>query len=373
MLSISNNAQSKIESNAKSSIFRSQVKKQKNSKQMSNQKITFLHPDFDKNIPGKVDRGVEVKSKHTLVALYSGNESTATTGCDSRANNFNEVSVFATKIHEIQDGDLDVGFVIPDEKSSFLLGCRNGEAVAGGPRYANRINYLPESVSKTAREIISILTISNNGDKITIQWIVDGIEGRVAESKEHRFRPCHETHRGEVFPCISLENRGQRVQFIPFDHVRYRSPTINVLLAEYRNQLKQGLISSSSGKDENDEVILQLHEKIARKQDALMAEKDEEIRMLKKKFEHSWDMFYPAVELAESQLELERVEHQKTKTQLDRKTAEFKDMEIYYLTREKESGQIRQREEDKNDDAVKVKIEPGLEKDETEEINDEKN
>src|SRR3989338_6131232 len=70
---------------------------------------TFLVPDFDKNVPDKINQNVEVKSKNTLSIKEAPDyhPAIATNGFSSKKDG---VHVYVTRIDSIGNGALIVGF-----------------------------------------------------------------------------------------------------------------------------------------------------------------------------------------------------------------------------------------------------------------------
>src|SRR3989338_3202744 len=69
----------------------------------------FLVPDFDKNIPDKVNQEVEVKSKNTLSAncAIESHPATASNGFSSKKDG---VYVYVTRVDDIGTGRVMAGF-----------------------------------------------------------------------------------------------------------------------------------------------------------------------------------------------------------------------------------------------------------------------
>src|SRR3989338_1629715 len=163
---------------------------------------TFLVPDFNKNIPNKINQNVEVKSKNILSIKEAPeyHSAIATNGFPPKKDG---VFVYVTRINNIGNGDVMVGFTDMATYDSTEEGFPGEELSGtsfycwGGKRYPGGADYLPRNIK--AEEIISVLTISNNGAKKEVQWIVDGNEGPV--------RDCTKDKDGfgngaEIFPCI---------------------------------------------------------------------------------------------------------------------------------------------------------------------------
>src|SRR3989338_8172453 len=199
---------------------------------------TFLVPDFDSNILNKINQNVEVTSKNVLSIKEASDwySAIATNGFPSKKDG---VYVYVTRIDNIGNASLNVGFTdmatydstkdgAPGHKfSGTSLNCFTGN------RWPGYVNYLLSiNITRKAKEIISILTISNNGTKKAVQWIVDGNEGLVVE--------CTNEEKGfgngdEIFPCVSFGAKGQQVTMIPLDQGKSRSPKIDQLMQEFNS------------------------------------------------------------------------------------------------------------------------------------------
>ena len=323
---------------------------------------TFLVPDFDKNVPNKIYQEIEVKSKNTL--SLKSREWTSVIASNGFPSKKDGVYVYVTRIDESENGVLTLGFTDSATYDSMTDVFPDGTSLycSGGFRFPGRIDYLPEDITAEAKEIISILIISNDGAKKEVQWIVDGNEGPVHD--------CTTEKNGfgngrEIFPCVSFASAGQ-VTTIPFDQVKSRSPKIDQLMQEFnsnknRNQSIVINQAPSTSTAQNDALISQLRDQIARSQDAAIAERDKQNQELKQLLalkDQQTERLIQSFERKDQQLELERAEHQKTRNLLHQIKMELKDVELYYLRlhQQNESGQRRQRE---GEEKFKVKEEPG--------------
>src|SRR3989338_3396046 len=90
---------------------------------------TFLVPDFDKNIPNKINQDVEVKSKNTLQSFGSGNwhPATATNGFSSKKDG---LLVYVTRIDQSGNGGFCVSFTEKATNDSTSSG-RPGDNFSG--------------------------------------------------------------------------------------------------------------------------------------------------------------------------------------------------------------------------------------------------
>jgi hypothetical protein len=90
-----------------------------------------------------------------------------------------------------------------------------------------RHNIIDGEISKEAKEIIVILTISNNGKKKEIRFLCDG--------KESKSSDVSEILNGDfLYPAISLFEKHQQITTIPIDQIEKRTTEINLLVFEYQ-------------------------------------------------------------------------------------------------------------------------------------------
>ena len=339
---------------------------------------SFLVPSFNKNIPDKINNNIDVVSEHMLINKthdLSAHPAIATRGFPA---NRDGTYVFVTYIEKIMNTPyIRIGFTSTAAHDSAKEGrpgygmngiCLNlnTRSLWGGNGVDDtqwQQKYLDRNIAKKAKEIISILKISNNGATKSVQFIVDGNEGPVHECAREHF----ENGGNEIFLVVTLYHKDQKLEFISFDKVKSRSPTIDALMKEF-NRNKPAVLSSapSTSTAENDALISQLRDRISRSQDALIQEKDKQLKEMREMYEKQLAVKDQQLatkdqqrDLSNQQLELERVEHQKTRNLLHQIKMELKDVELYYLRlhQQNESGQRRQREDEEQ---LAVKIEPGL-------------
>ena len=221
-------------------------------------------------------------------------------------------------------------------------------------RYPGDIAYLSSGITKKAKEIISILIISNNGRKKEVQWIVDGSEGPIHDVS-YDFETAN-----EMFPSISFCSQHDHLRMIPLDQVKSTSPKIEQLKKEFNNKNRNNVLppvsAPSTSTAENDTLISQLREQVARSQDLVIHQNDNQMKQMREMYEQQLKTKDDRTDLFLKQLELERAEHQKTRNLLHQIKMELKDVELYYLRlHQNESGQRRQRE---GEEEFKVKEEP---------------
>ncbi len=109
-------------------------------------------------------------------------------------------------------------------------------------------NIIDEEISKNAKEIIAVLSISNNGAKKEIRFLCDGYETQSSDVSEHL--------QGDlVFPVICLYAANQQVTTIPIDQIKTRTPEIERLILVH-HYLPQ--------RDELERTILHQHQILVR-------------------------------------------------------------------------------------------------------------
>jgi hypothetical protein len=93
-------------------------------------------------------------------------------------------------------------------------------------------NIIDGKISQNAKEIISILTISNNGKKKEIRFLCDGKETTTSDVSEGL--------KGDfLFPAICLGEMNQQVTAIQIDQIKTRTPEIENLIKEHQEQQQQ--------------------------------------------------------------------------------------------------------------------------------------
>src|SRR3989338_2100903 len=234
---------------------------------------TFLVSDFDDKMPNKINNNVSVESKNSL-SVTSAPLPLPAIATNGFPLNKDGVYVYVTRIDNIGSGHLFVGFTDKATYDSTKSGAPGdewaGHGFSGtslfcfyGKRYPGRVHYLDRNITADSKEIISILTISNNGTKKEVQWIVDGNEGPVQD--------CMNDKKGfgngdEIFPCLSLRSDDQQVTTIPFDQVKSRSPKIEQLLKEYssnhQSQAANNINQNREQQNDNDDSALVITQQV---------------------------------------------------------------------------------------------------------------
>lgn len=185
---------------------------------------TLLYPDFDRVTANKINDRITVVSPHVLEIQKTQeyHSAIATSGFPADRDG---TYVFATKILAIGSGAMMIGFT---DKSLFdaatygfpgwngltgtALGCYAGQV------YPRRIEYVAASGTRQAKEVVSILVISNNGSKKEVQWVVDGIMmGPVVDCGADFGKGP------EIFPLVSFGSNNQKIECVQLCDVAIRS------------------------------------------------------------------------------------------------------------------------------------------------------
>src|SRR3989338_39386 len=172
-------------------------------------------PSFNKNAANKINVCIGVVSEHVLLhhGPFGTHPAIAARGFPSDRDG---TYVFVTHIGEIINDApvITIGFTSTATHDSTKQGFpgfgMNGiglylekGTIWGGNGVDDKFWYQPYlngMITRRAKEIISILTISNNGTKKFVQFIVDGNEGPVHECDKKHFENGGE----EIFPVVTL-------------------------------------------------------------------------------------------------------------------------------------------------------------------------
>jgi hypothetical protein len=373
--------------------------------------MSFLNPPvFTKDIPHKISNKINVSGKNTLIKTCSREHVAIADGAfDAKVDG---KKIFCARVDYAGSYlNVRIGFTPMeafDSTTEAWFG-GNGFTACGMDLFGGYLRYpvneghniIDWNICDKAKEIIVILTISNNGKKKEIRFLVDGNESKSSDVSEFL--------KGDfLFPAIGLASENQQITTIPIDQITKRTPEIENLMKEYQQQQQQQqqrqqqnqipLLPSVSN-EINNQVISQFRQQINDDQRILIQEKDKQVQEMRrnleaqaknseiqaknfeeqlkharlqldefrkdflKQLEISRTEFLRELQLeretSNKQLELERAENQQLRNLLQHKKDEMSAMEIYYLKRE--SGQRREREEETE---FKVKEEPQDDEDE---------
>ncbi len=356
-------------------------------------------PSFSKDIPNKIGNGIDVSGGNTLIKTDNNGWRVAIADepIDAKVDG---KKMFCVRVENAgPDLWMEFGFT-PLETFDSTEEAHFGYKDFGGcgiTLYSGNLFYptdkchsiIDKEIAQKAKEVIVILTISNNGKKKQIRFLCDG--------KKTQSTDVSEILKGDfLFPAICLFQKNQQITTIPIDQIETRTPEIENLIKEYQEQQQNKnpipLLPSVSN-EINNQVISQLRQQINDDHRILIQEKDKQIQEMRRSYEEqlkharlqvdefrrdflkqlemkekqleskenqkSWEKQLEDSrrelklerEISNKQLELERAENQQLRNLLQHKKDEMSAMEIYYLKRE--SGQRREIEEE-----FKVKEEP---------------
>lgn len=253
-------------------------------------KTTLLRPRFDsKSIRDKVHNSVCVSEKYKISKIQEDDMgfAIAMDGVPARAA-VDGIYVFAVKVNELKQSGISIGFTPRPTFDAAYEGFGAGTEIGGasiylamGLRCPDDAKYLTPAITKKAKEVVSILQISGNGERVCVQFVVDGHEGAVVDVSRHFAgrsfvsKTTTTTSVGSeidgetlIFPFVLLAEVDQAVEVIAVNQVTFMSPLI------------EGLLRSNEA-SEKDEKIRQQAIQIAELQ-KLVAQKDAEIAALQK-------------------------------------------------------------------------------------------
>lgn len=232
----------------------------------SQQHFYFHLPSFTKREKDKVNTKIDLPSEHFLVsrgtrcsvpAISSRLTSTTTDGTHIFVAYLEAILSSATTTRSEDKAYIYIGFTstknYDSEANDMYPGARglNGSGLFisdgrlfGGDGTQWSKEYFPSEITRNSKEIIAILTVSENGTRRSIQFVADGNEGPVVELKRSDFENRYGSD--EIFAVVNFRDRDQKIQIIPFHEVKSRSSKIDQLMREF----------------ENDAVILQLRQEL---------------------------------------------------------------------------------------------------------------
>jgi hypothetical protein len=188
-------------------------------------------PSFSTDAPNKIGNGIEVSGKNTLIMKAdSYRVAIADEPIDAKVNG---KKMFCVRVDNAVDSYIMIGFTPMetfDSNKRAYFGI-NGFNGCGLHLYTGDLYYpimkahniIDNEISSNAKEIIVILTISNNGKKKEIQFLCDGKES-------HSFDVSKFLKGDRVFPAICLSDKNQQVTTIPIDQIKTRTPAVERLL-----------------------------------------------------------------------------------------------------------------------------------------------
>jgi hypothetical protein len=206
-------------------------------------------PSFSKETPNKVGNEIEVSGENTLIKtrccvatfLRCGSAASSVAIADKPIDaTINGKKIFCVRVDNAGvHPDIMIGFTPLkkfDSKTKAFFGY-NGFKGCGLNLLTGKLffpgttngfpyrNVIKQKISDKAKEIIVILTTSNNGTKKEIRFLCDGKESKSAAASNHL--------RGEkIYPAFCLHHQNQQVTTIPIQEITKRTPAVEVLLRE---------------------------------------------------------------------------------------------------------------------------------------------
>jgi hypothetical protein len=201
-------------------------------------------PSFSKDTPNKISDFINVSGRNTLIKTVDNGIWRLAIADESIDAKVDGKKMFCVRVDNAGDYScIMIGFTPMEtfdsnkEEASFgddgFDGC--GIYLLGGnlyypvDKYHEIINW---EISGRAKEIIVILTISDNGKKKEIRFLCDGHESEASDVSEYL--------KGDrVFPAIVLWGKNEQVTTIPIDQIEIRTPEIENLIKESRNNREE--------------------------------------------------------------------------------------------------------------------------------------
>ncbi len=215
----------------------------------------FILPPFSNNTPNKIGEGINVSGRNTLIKTENENlrAAIADEPIDAKVDG---KKMFCVRVENAgSEPYMMFGFTPMETFDSNTLAYfgNSGFAGCGISLYDGDLRYpvdkyhniIDDKISKKAREIIVILTISNNGKKKEIRFLVDGKKSDSSDVSEH-FKEDF------LFPAICLFYKNQQVTTLPIDQIKIRTPETKNLIKEYQQQ------------NQTSNSFLQQHEELGR-------------------------------------------------------------------------------------------------------------
>jgi hypothetical protein len=334
----------------------------------------FVSATFSKETPNKLSNKLNVSGRNTLIQTEHGwRLAIADEPIDGKVDGKKMLCIC---VDNAGDSFMMFGFTPmetfdSDKKAYFGNSGLAGAGIAAHTGNVNfsgpQVNVIDKEISVKAKEIIVVLTISNNGTKKEIHFLCDGHESKSTDVSQY-------LNGDRLFAAITLASKNQQVTTIPIDQIKTRTPAVENLIKEcqqqHQNNKHQIPLLPSVSSDINNQVISQLRQRINDEQRILIQEKDKQIQEMRKNFEEQLknaksqmdefrkdflkqleikdkqlestdQQFQREREISNTQLELERAENQQLRNLLQHEKDEMSAMEIHYLKRE--SGQRRGR------------------------------
>jgi hypothetical protein len=221
---------------------------------------------FSPNIPNKIGNGIDVSGKNTLMKTVEDWKwpfAIADEPIDAKVDGKKMFCVRVDKPGAYPN--VMIGFT-PDEtfdsekQANFSYKDFGGCGIYlfdGNLCYPVKKdhNIIDREISQKAKEIIVILTISNNGTKKEIRFLCDGKESKSSDVSEI-------LSEDRLFPAICLSRCNQQITTIPIDEIKTRTPEIENLIKEYQQQNNKNNNQSGGAVASSSAAILQLQKEL---------------------------------------------------------------------------------------------------------------
>jgi hypothetical protein len=212
----------------------------------------FVLPLFSKETPNKIANGLRVPQKNTLKKISEDTCSVAIADEPIDAT-VNANHMFCVRVENSGENSmLLVGFTplstFNSRKEAYFgsnklsgcgLLCMLGDLNYPENSYYHIIN--PRTSAK-AKEIIVLLTVSENGAKKVIQFLCDGKESKTSDVSDI-------LKEDSLFPAICLCEKDQEVTTIPIDEITIRTEQVETLLfAQKKKNTKEKRVAKKMKK-----------------------------------------------------------------------------------------------------------------------------
>jgi hypothetical protein len=196
-------------------------------------------PSFSKSTPNKISDFINVSGKNILIKTENNGGHRVAIADDPIDAKVDGKKLFCVRVdHTRAYSQLMIGFT-PMETfdstkstgfgSNRFTGCGillcNGNLYYAVGKYHNIID---KEISQNAKELIVILSISNNGKKKEIRFLCDGKESKCSDVSKY-------LKEDQLFPAICLWEKNQQVTAIPIDQIENKTPAVERLIFEGNN------------------------------------------------------------------------------------------------------------------------------------------
>jgi hypothetical protein len=318
----------------------------------------FIVPTFNKNTPNKIGNLINVSGKNTLVKSadeWHWRFAIADEPIDAKVDG---KKLFCVRVDNSRwNSYMMFGFTPLDtfDSTKEAYFGWNGFTGCGIYLFHGDLRYpvnkwhkiIDKELAQKAKEIIVILTISNNGTKKEIRFLCDGNVSQSSDVSEH-------LQGDRLFPAISLYYPNQQITTIPIDQIKTRTPEIDELIKEYQEQQNEALTpvrpvsvvpSIASEPNSADQIISQLRQRIDEERQKQIGSLEEQLKQTRS------DFLKQNEELRKDFLKQNEEVRKDFAKQLDAKAKESEDMRKDFLKQNEEMRKdfLKQHEEVRKD------------------------